>query len=181
MAKRREIYDSLCRLLTDYEERAADASDLYDMLCEIQRRWEDTITVQDEQTHNSQGWSRKETVYKNPLDILNVFRNRYYADGGSTENGIVADAINDILPRMILPPCKVGDTVYYINLYNHIMLYKHEVYEAKVVRLVVTRYGVSPVIRVKSVYSTYEIPGVEFGKNVFHTREEAEQAIKEKE
>jgi hypothetical protein len=79
---------------------------------------------------------------------------------------------------VILPPCKVGDAVYYINLYNHIMLYKHEVYEAKVVRLVVTRYGVSPVIRVKSVYSTYEIPGVEFGKNVFHTREEAEQALK---
>lgn len=79
---------------------------------------------------------------------------------------------------VIVPPCKVGDTVYYINLYNHIMLYKHEVYEAEVVRLVVTRYGVSPVIRVKSVYSTYEIPGVEFGKNVFLTREEAEQALK---
>jgi hypothetical protein len=79
---------------------------------------------------------------------------------------------------VIAPPCKVGDTVYYINRYNHIMLYKHEVYEAKVVRLVVTRYGVSPVIRVKSVYSTYEIPGVEFGKNVFLTREEAEQALK---
>lgn len=81
---------------------------------------------------------------------------------------------------VIAPPCKVGDTVYYINLYNHIMLYKHEVYEAEVVRLVVTRYGVSPVIRVKSVYSTYEIPGVEFGKNVFLTREEAEQVLAER-
>ena len=49
---------------------------------------------------------------KDPVAILNQFRNRYYADGGSTENGIVANAINDILPRMILPPCKVGNTVY---------------------------------------------------------------------
>lgn len=91
-----------------------------------------------------------------------------------------AGALADYLIEngVILPPCKVGDTVYYINRYNHIMLYKHEVYEAEVVRLVVTRYGVSPVIRVKSVYSTYEIPGVEFGKNVFLTREEAEQALK---
>lgn len=86
-------------------------------------------------------------------------------------------ADNLIANGIIAPPCKVWDTVYYINRYNHIMLYKHEVYEAKVVRLVVTGYGVSPVIRVKSVYSTYEIPGVEFGKNVFLTREEAEQAL----
>ena len=79
---------------------------------------------------------------------------------------------------VIVPPCKVGDTVYYINRYNHIMLYKHKVYEAEVVRLVVTRYGVSPVIRVKSVYSTYENQGVEFGKNVFRDRKEAERALK---
>ena len=111
-------------------------------------------------------------------EVLNYYRNLYHAEPLSTERGIIANALNDILPRMIVPPCKVGDTVYYINLYNHIMLYKHEVYEAKVNRLVVTRNGVSPVIMVKSVYSTYEIPGVEFGKNVFHTRKEAEQALK---
>lgn len=97
MDKRREIYDSLCRLLTDYEERAADASDLYDMLCEIQRRWEDTITVQD----LASGWSHHENVLKDPAEILSTFRNRYYADGCSTENGIVANAINDILPRLM--------------------------------------------------------------------------------
>lgn len=50
-----------------------------------------------------------------PVEILNAFRNRYYTDGNSTENGIVANAINDVLPRMIVPPCKVGDTVYYIT------------------------------------------------------------------
>ena len=30
---------------------------------------------------------------------LNLFRNLYYNDGFSTENGIVANAINDILPK----------------------------------------------------------------------------------
>lgn len=99
-----------------------------------------------------------------------------YPKEGADPAEVVADYLLD--NGVIVPPCKVGDTVYYLNFYNHIMLYKHEVYEAKVVRLVVTRYCVSPVIRVKSVYSTYEIPGVEFGKNVFITREEAEQALK---
>lgn len=47
-----------------------------------------------------------------PIEILNDFRNRYYNDGNSTENGIVANALNDIMPRMIVLPCKIGDTVY---------------------------------------------------------------------
>lgn len=44
----------------------------------------------------------------NPVSILKEFRNRYYDDGSSSENGIVANVINDILPRMILTPCKIG-------------------------------------------------------------------------
>ena len=50
--KREEIYDEMCRLLTDYEHREDIYEDvdweveLYDMLVEIQRRWEDVITVQ---------------------------------------------------------------------------------------------------------------------------------------
>jgi hypothetical protein len=79
---------------------------------------------------------------------------------------------------VIVPPCKVGDTVYWLNFYNHIMLYRDKYYEAEVVRIVVTRFGVSCVIRVRGEHSTYEIPYVEFGKNVFLTREEAEQALK---
>lgn len=102
MDKRREIYDALCRTLTDYEEGAAGGRDLYRMLCEIQRRWEDTITVQD----LTCGWSHHENVLKDPAEILNTFRNRYYADGCSTENGIVAYAINDILPRIINAECR---------------------------------------------------------------------------
>lgn len=47
MTTKREIYDDLSRVLTDYEEGNADTTDLYDMLVTIQNRWEDTITVQE--------------------------------------------------------------------------------------------------------------------------------------
>lgn len=79
---------------------------------------------------------------------------------------------------VIVPPCKVGDTVYWLNFYNHLRLYRDKYYEAEVVRIVVTRFGVSCVIRVRGEHATYEIPDVEFGKNVFLTREDAEQALK---
>lgn len=79
---------------------------------------------------------------------------------------------------VIVPPCKAGDTVYWLNFYNHLMQYRDKYYEAEVVRIVVTRFGVSCVIRVLGEHATYEIQDVEFGKTVFLTREEAEQALK---
>lgn len=33
--------------------------------------------------------------------ILNAFRNKYYTDGNNTENGIVANAIDEILPEYV--------------------------------------------------------------------------------
>lgn len=50
MNERQQIYDELCRVLTDYEGNGTPegaVADLYDMLVKIQNRWEDTITVQD--------------------------------------------------------------------------------------------------------------------------------------
>jgi hypothetical protein len=48
--KREEIYDKMCKLITDYENGSDMVTEyeLYDMLVEIQRRWEDTITVQND-------------------------------------------------------------------------------------------------------------------------------------
>lgn len=34
-------------------------------------------------------------------EILNAFRNKYYTDGNNTENGIVANALDEILPEYI--------------------------------------------------------------------------------
>lgn len=48
--EREKIYDKMCKLLTDYENESDMVTEyeLYDMLVEIQRRWEDTITVQND-------------------------------------------------------------------------------------------------------------------------------------
>ena len=51
---RQSIYDEMCRLLTDYEQRDNDVNfdadweaELYDMLVKIQNNWEAVITVQE--------------------------------------------------------------------------------------------------------------------------------------
>jgi hypothetical protein len=47
--QRGQIYDKMCRLLTDYEEKNdVYPSDLYDMLVEIQNNWETVITTQND-------------------------------------------------------------------------------------------------------------------------------------
>jgi hypothetical protein len=48
--KREEIYDEMCRLLTDYENGSDMVTEyeLHDMLTKIQRHWEDVITVQND-------------------------------------------------------------------------------------------------------------------------------------
>ena len=52
---RQDIYNEMCRLLTDYEQRENEIdngidweSEFYNMLVKIQNRWEDVITVQND-------------------------------------------------------------------------------------------------------------------------------------
>lgn len=111
-------------------------------------------------------------------EILNYYRNLYHAEPQSTEHGIVANALNDILPRMIVPPCKVGDTVYYINTFYFSPLERNKVYRAEVTRIVITKRAVSFVAKVRYANNIIEITEDGFGENVFLTREEAEQALK---
>lgn len=47
MDKKKQIYDELCKVLTDFENMEADEEDLYNMLCKIQNSWEDVITVEE--------------------------------------------------------------------------------------------------------------------------------------
>ena len=48
--KREEIYDEMCKLLTEYETEGNMVTEfeLYDMLVKIQRNWEAVITVQND-------------------------------------------------------------------------------------------------------------------------------------
>ena len=43
----------------------------------------------------------EETLGMTAAEILNYYRNRYYAEPLVTERGIVANAINDVLPNMV--------------------------------------------------------------------------------
>lgn len=83
-------------------------------------------------------------------------------------------------------PCKVGDTVYYINRFYHIELRKDTIYKAKVVRIVTNSLGISLVIQIRGEHGCTELsnidcvetPNIEdFSKTVFLTKEEAEQAL----
>lgn len=77
-------------------------------------------------------------------------------------------------------PCKVGDTVYYLNTRPHIVFRRNEIYEAKVIRIVVISLGVALVIQTRGEYGCCETPDIkDWDKTVFLTRESAEQALKE--
>ena len=82
--------------------------------------------------------------------------------------------------RLICLPCKVGDTVYYINTQNRLSLFKNTVYEAKVARFVTTRYGTSIVIQIHNEYGCTELYIEDnYNKTVFLTKEEALAKLKE--
>lgn len=87
---------------------------------------------------------------------------------------------DDLLANgVIVPPCKVGDTVYYLNTRPHMALYSNRIYEAKVTRIVITSLGIATVILIKDESGCCEVPDIkDFGKTVFLTREEAVKALK---
>lgn len=84
--------------------------------------------------------------------------------------------------NVVVLPCKVGDTVYYINEYSDIYLCKDTIYEAKVARMVITKNNeISLVIHIKDESGLTEYPNVKnFGKTVFLSREDAENVLKER-
>ena len=101
-------------------------------------------------------------------------------------NMFIADHL--LANGVIVPPCKVGDTVYYINRSYHIELKKDAIYEAKVVRIVTTSLGTSLVIQIRGEWGCIqqsnidciETPDVkDFYKTVFLSKEEAEEKLKE--
>ena len=132
-------------------------------------------------------------------EVLNYYRNLYHAESQSTEHGIVANALNDILPRMIVPPCKVGDTVYQpsykftkCSAYDYAPRFIEDsscfgcgakcdsvkepyIYEGTVVSIRITKEQNFLAV---SFQEKFDSSSFILGKTVFLTREEAEQALK---
>ena len=92
--------------------------------------------------------------------------------------GVYADHL--LANGVIVPPCKVGDTVYYFSHRPFNLSVKaNTIYEAKAIRIVTTSLGTQIVIQIRNEYGCTEVPDVrDFGKTVFLTREEAEAALK---
>lgn len=97
-----------------------------------------------------------------------------------TRLSVIADIADYLIDNgVIVPPCKVGDIVYYVseNPLN-LSVQANTIYEADVVRIVTTHLGTSLVIQIRNEYGCTEIPDVnKWGKTVFLTREEAEKAL----
>ena len=93
--------------------------------------------------------------------------------GGCARNW--AETISDYLLAngVIVPPCKVGDTVYYIPLFeNHII----ECIVAQIAKVPFTESEMS-----FCCYGGFSFDMRSWDKTVFLTREEAEKALKERE
>ena len=130
----------------------------------------------------------------NSSEILNYYRNCFYTEPNHTERGIVALAINDILPKyaqyrdaeeqglLLRLPCKVGDTVYRLNKGARNPIIPMVVTEVRFKALksgqVIMKIMCSDDVMTRtdgcSVYYEEEI-----GKKIFLTKEEAEQALAE--
>lgn len=74
--------------------------------------------------------------------------------------------------KIIELPCKAGDTVYSIHT-NHNG--EQKIYSIRIQKIELSTYG----IEFKSIAMIGQIHESDFGKTVFLTREEAEQALKE--
>lgn len=97
------------------------------------------------------------------------------------DENTVADIADHLIANgVIVPPCKVGDTVYYFSHRPFNMsLQANTIYEADVVRIVTSRFGTSLIIQIHDKYGVTETPEISsFGKTVFLTREEAEKSKK---
>ena len=111
---------------------------------------------------------------KIPVIINGRAQGRTYQTARNIADHLLANGV-------IVPPCKVGDTVYYLNTQYHMALYRNKVYEAKVARIVVTSLGVALVIHIRDDSGCCEVPDIrDFGKTVFLTLEEAEKALAER-
>ena len=142
------------------------------------------LTMQEIIDHCEETIQQIEYMYKTLYDddsYEHIVSNRYW------EHRQVAEWLRELQKykdleeqgRLIELPCKIGDTVYYINTHNRLSLFKNTVYEAKVARFVTTRYGTSIVIQIRNEYGCTELYSEDnYNKTVFLTKEEAEAALK---
>ena len=111
------------------------------------------------------------------IELIEEAKNKY--NNFLFEKELIADHL--LTNGVIVPPCKVGDKVYYMSKNPiNLSVLPYTIYEANIVRIVTTKLGTSLVIQIHNEYGCTEIPNINyFGKTVFLTKEEAEEKLKE--
>ena len=110
--------------------------------------------------------------------LIELLENAPAAPNGERNVATLADHL--LANGIIVPPCKVGDKVWFLNIYPSICMYRNFVYEAMVVRVYVEHDNeLTLAIRIKNEWGTIEYPRIreEIGKTVFLSREDAEKAL----
>lgn len=99
--------------------------------------------------------------------MIELIREAFNVNGGETTVDKAADHL--LANGVVVPPCKVGDKIYYLDRYSG------EVEEDTVKFFTFTKNGVRPLLERhnKRFWEFYS-----WGKTVFLTKEEAEQALK---
>ena len=109
--------------------------------------------------------------------IYGVDVNHWYSE--ELDEGLADHLLSN---GVIVPPCKVGDKVWFLNPHYSIAMKRNAIYEAKVVRVYVEKKNVLCLaLQVKNDMGTTEYGHItDFGKTVFLTKEEAKKALKER-
>ena len=108
------------------------------------------------------------------VDRLAAYEDIAELCGGFDRLRELAEADKD--GRVVVPPCKVGDTVF-ARLDNK----SKYVFECKVKQIVVGNIGSVTFAPIGAPEREYDVSLRGFGKTVFRTREEAEKALQEME
>lgn len=100
--------------------------------------------------------------------LIEILQKNIYMNEGEEE--VVAIARHLLSNGVIVPPCKAGDTVYFLDLRN-LIIRKLEVIEIKLT---------SPKAMLLNLSDGYLHGAYDFGISLFYTREEAEKALAER-
>ena len=105
------------------------------------------------------------------IELLFQANDIVHRNGFKFNANVMADHL--LANGVIVPPCKVGDTVWFIR--NDI---KSEIVETNIEKVVLKHGGLYIKLACNAMYET---TCRSIGKTVFLTKEEAEQALKERE
>ena len=101
--------------------------------------------------------------------LIEILRKQIYPKIGADPTDVVADYLLDNGVR--LPPCKVGDMIYHLDLRNLIIR------KLEVIEILITKPNNAMLLQCSDGF--LHAPS-NYGIALFHTREEAEKALAER-